>query len=187
MKRLIEKSGPVPDDILVPRIPDSTEIDWRERLNRFYRENIMGFRITYASARNKACFANQRVILGAVEMYNIDNPGSPIESIVDADVSFRSAPLVSGGYLKDAVPKADLGCEYCSYGNLNQGGITFCRAHGTIPDYRRALAVASGFDSASRSSDYFLLLALAIIFMFCGISLFIVYRFASRKRIKQSD
>jgi len=50
-------------------------------------------------AREKACYANMRVILGAIEMYNLDNP--VMEKSINPAVMEK---LVNGNYLK-SVPK----------------------------------------------------------------------------------
>ncbi len=86
--------------------------------------------------RIKACFSNQRVCLGAIEMYNMDNskpittalPGGDFEKLLDI--------LIKDKYLKDYLIGPD---ERCSYGYLQCDedksiGLVFCKYHGGIRD-----------------------------------------------------
>ncbi len=77
-----------------------------------------------APAIDRACQANQRVILGAVEMYNMDH--QTMMETLDLDV------LVKDGYLKTR-PACRSGKEY--YGkNLTGNGRIRCPSHGDIED-----------------------------------------------------
>ncbi|MBI3039840.1 hypothetical protein HYY75_12475 [bacterium] len=78
-------------------------------------------------SREKACYANMRVILGAIEMYNMDN--SAWQNTMNSNVEGQ---LVSGGYLKNQVSKPDINCDYGATGDLTQSGKVVCQEHGTV-------------------------------------------------------
>ena len=82
------------------------------------------FRKARESARDKACMANIRVISGAVEMYNMDNPG------MMKQLDLRA--LLKGKYLKSEVVPAESGCRYMSVGDLSESGEVYCQLHGNI-------------------------------------------------------
>lgn len=79
----------------------------------------------------KACFSNQRVLIGAIEMYNLDHvnmldtafPGREFDDIIKL--------LNDGHYLKGDLTSKD---NICSYGfiDLKGNGNTFCVTHGAI-------------------------------------------------------
>ncbi len=85
---------------------------------------IPNFRKAREQAREKACYANMRVILGAIEMYNMDNP-SMMNSV---DLS----TLTSGQYLKSAISYPETGCTYAAEGNLTGEGRVTCAVHGGV-------------------------------------------------------
>ncbi len=80
------------------------------------------------TARLKACFSNQRVILEAVEMYNIDNknhietalPGSAFEKCEEI--------LIQNHYLKDYIDLPESDCSYGFFDIIGSGTI-FCKRH----------------------------------------------------------
>ncbi|MBI3038815.1 hypothetical protein HYY75_07180 [bacterium] len=80
-------------------------------------------------APEKACYVNMRVILGAVEMYNMDN-SSMITSINDGDT--QQGKLISGGYLKSPVNRPEKDCFYDTGGDLTTSGQIKCQSHGTV-------------------------------------------------------
>jgi competence protein ComGC len=91
---------------------------------------ILSCNIVFArreSARDKACFSNIRVILGALEMYNMDHETMLEE--VNPDIIEK---LVETGYLKVSPSKPDSRCEYHSIGSLTSEGIIFCKYHGDV-------------------------------------------------------
>jgi competence protein ComGC len=92
---------------------------------------IPGFSSAKKQAREKACYANMRVILGAVEMYNMDHP-DPMISIEDSTVADPASILISKTYLKTTVSRPERGCFYGSVGNLASDGHIICRSHGTV-------------------------------------------------------
>lgn len=87
-------------------------------------------------AREKACYANMRVILGAVEMYNMDNTDM-IDSLSDSDATDENGILVQNKYLKSPISRPESGCYY-SGDQLSENGRIECKEHGTVegPDDR---------------------------------------------------
>lgn len=81
---------------------------------------------TRASTREKNCFSNLRVITGAVEMYNLDNPPK------NQMRSLELQTLVNGHYLKSIPTGPDVSCKYFSDGDLSVAseGIIACKYHG---------------------------------------------------------
>lgn len=63
-------------------------------------------RYTHTDSREKSCFTNQRVIYGAIEMYNMDN-----EKLM---TSIDFSKLLEGKYLKEIPTKPSKDCEYFS-------------------------------------------------------------------------
>ncbi len=86
---------------------------------------IPNFKAARNSAREKACFSNQRVLTGAVEMYNMDH--DTMMTTLDIDT------LVKGRYLKSAPKGPEPECEYFSIGDLSKDGVIACKRHGGIP------------------------------------------------------
>jgi competence protein ComGC len=84
---------------------------------------IPNFQKARMQARQKACFANQRVLMGGVEMYNMDNEKMMNELNIQA--------LVDGKYLK-SVPQCPEGGTYSSEGDIAQEGRVKCSVHGSV-------------------------------------------------------
>lgn len=82
---------------------------------------IPNFKKARESAREKACYSNIRVILGAVEMYNMDNTAMMDSLAVNS--------LVSGHYLKSEPSKPEKDCTYLG-NNLSGDGYVYCNIHG---------------------------------------------------------
>ncbi len=81
----------------------------------------------HGSASEKNCFSNQRVIAGAIEMYNMDSK----EEMKTLDLD----SLVKKGYLKSKPENKDGWgnvCEYYVEGDLSKeiGNSIFCKTHG---------------------------------------------------------
>ena len=80
------------------------------------------FKKARESARTKACYANIRVLHGALEMYNMDH------SVMMTELDIQK--LVDGKYLKNEPSKPDPGCSYYSEGDMTRDGMIKCRLHG---------------------------------------------------------
>jgi competence protein ComGC len=85
------------------------------------------------SARTKACFSNQRIIQGAVEMYNMDVKTEDMMHTLDQD------KLVQGNYLKKKLEKEpESSCRYLSDGDLaSETSYIYCDYHGDITQERK--------------------------------------------------
>lgn len=81
-------------------------------------------------ARDKACFANMRVIMGAIEMYNMDHE-SLISTTLD-DPTKKDSILVKEHYLKSPLSPPDVNCNYKIMGDITNKGFICCDVHGTI-------------------------------------------------------
>ncbi|MBI3038600.1 hypothetical protein HYY75_06040 [bacterium] len=79
--------------------------------------------------REKACYAYLRVILGAIEMYNMDNSLMKT-SLVDSDT--QTGLLLQGNYLKRPIPRIEKGCAFSSTGDLTTSGYISCSVHGPV-------------------------------------------------------
>lgn len=90
--------------------------------------NPGGGRRIRPQAREKACYANMRVLLGAIEMYNMDHP--VLLTTVDDGVI---ETLRRENYLKGELSKPETGCAYSSQGDLStDDGRVTCAMHGTV-------------------------------------------------------
>jgi len=85
---------------------------------------IPNFRKAREQGREKACYANMRVILGAVEMYNMDHSSMMRTANID--------DLRSGQYLKAAITPPENGCAYGTIGDLASDGHVICLLHGAV-------------------------------------------------------
>lgn len=90
---------------------------------------IPNFRKARQQARQKACFANIRVLQGAVEMYNMDNNTMISATFSDGEIT----NLVNKKYLKAAPVKPETGCAYSASGDLAAEGVVWCEpVHGSV-------------------------------------------------------
>ncbi len=88
---------------------------------------VPNFRRAREQSREKACYANMRVLLGAVEMYNMDNQQQLCmidDQIIDG--------LQQGNYLKGGISKPEQNCAYLSSGDLAGTGTIYCAIHGCV-------------------------------------------------------
>ncbi|MFC1746079.1 competence type IV pilus major pilin ComGC, partial [Candidatus Riflebacteria bacterium] len=79
------------------------------------------FRRARKQARSKSCFANIRVIMGAVEMYNMDTPNKMRQLDMDS--------LINQNYLKQR-PQCPARGDYFTQGDLSSNGTVRCNVHG---------------------------------------------------------
>ena len=78
-----------------------------------------------SEARRKACFSNQRVLQGAVEMYNMDNESNMMHKL---DMKL----LLKGRYIKTMIEGPEPKCSYVSKGDLAKEGNVECTNHGPV-------------------------------------------------------
>jgi competence protein ComGC len=81
-------------------------------------------------AREKACYANMRVLLGATEMYNMDN-----EKMLSTVSEKTIEKLIEGKYLKSKTICPEEG-TYGNIGDLTEDGVISCSVHGSVEEYR---------------------------------------------------
>ena len=85
---------------------------------------VPNFKKARQSAREKACYSNQRVLIGAIEMYNMDH------STMMTDI--KQEELINGGYIKGSVTCPETGGTYEPDGDISQTGNMKCSNHGDI-------------------------------------------------------
>ena len=115
----------------------------QKNISRILIETIVVFIITYiltcmaqpgfspprASARQKACFSNIRILTGAVEMYNMDH-----KELIDEFNEKTLNLLYDGKYLKGDIYLPTPRCKYYSKGDLKdiENGYIYCEYHGDL-------------------------------------------------------
>ena len=96
----------------------------------FINISVPHFPSSRTTAELKACFSNQRVIQGAIEMYNMDNT-IPIETALPGK-AFEECEemLVKERYLKNYIDLIEPECSYGFFDIVGSGTI-FCKKHGS--------------------------------------------------------
>lgn len=107
---------------------------------------VPNFRKAREQGREKACYANMRVILGGVEMYNMDN--DPMMERLNLK------GLVRGKYLKSTPHPPEQGCNYGSRGSLAANGQIYCNLHGTVEGDSDYSPRSAPYESAAPSANY---------------------------------
>lgn len=92
------------------------------------------------------CQTQQRVILGALEMYNMDN--SEMITILTDNIVREPGPLIPK-YLLTPV-KNDYGCSYSSQGDLTANGYIQCKVHGAESTVDRDTQALDDFKKAAQ-------------------------------------
>lgn len=77
----------------------------------------------------KACYSNIRVLMGAIEMYNMDN-----EEHFEVLTPSTQEILVAQGYIKRKVKCPDESGEYYNQGDIALDSSVACTKHGAIED-----------------------------------------------------
>ncbi len=89
---------------------------------------IPNFKKARASARQKACYSNMRVIQGAVEMYNMD-----VSTMME---TLNQGTLRNGKYIKATAdlicPETSRNGKYGNTGKLTDDGEITCSYHGGL-------------------------------------------------------
>lgn len=105
---------------------------------------IPNFRKAREQARHKACYANMRVLMGAVEMYNMDHTENEmIHVLTEREIDL----LVQGKYLKSEISRPEQDCTYGTVGDLTGTGIVCCSVHGTV-ESEEEIAARGGVEKA---------------------------------------
>lgn len=92
------------------------------------------FRKARSQARIKACYANQRVLTGALEMYSMDNTDLSKLGHDHETGLFNIQELVDQKYLKSIPVPPEQDCEYRLIGDYNKEGFIACMRHGCIEE-----------------------------------------------------
>ena len=151
IKRLLSEYKELPKEIIKPLKVAAEEDSLKETLRILWMEKVMGFRVT-RMRRGNACLSNQKVIMAALDLYNMEHPKLPIRKFSDADVTDHSGRLVAGKYIKTVVSRPEVNCEYCYYGSTDNG-LVYCKVHGTIPEYQEAIAKELNIELPSDKAD----------------------------------
>ena len=81
--------------------------------------------------REKACFSNQRVLQGAIEMYNMD----VVTMMRELDDKAQKI-LIEEKYIKSkdplVCPETSKSGKYCSIGDISENGLIYCSYHGNL-------------------------------------------------------
>lgn len=180
-KALIERFGPVPPVFYEAHKRNTAGDGVIPRLKRVIDKiptvlmSFIGYRShTREYAYTKACFSNQRVLLGAIEMYNMDHTEN-IDSIDDFDTIMNK--LVAEEYLRSPLTCSQNGV-YRSYGRFFEGGIIFCDLHGT-PDAEKILLAAGMIKPDSiwdKLFPYIFLVVLAGAVVFTLVKMYHIYK-----------
>ncbi|HQG27746.1 MAG TPA: VIT domain-containing protein [Candidatus Ozemobacteraceae bacterium] len=114
-------------------VPDDVARQFAEVLNPAFLAAFSppSFRKAREQSRLKACYANQRVLLGAIEMYNMDNTTMMDRDPVTLGIDVEK--LVKMSYLKGGLSKPEPTCDYRGGPQSILGsGTIFCVCHGYI-------------------------------------------------------
>lgn len=87
---------------------------------------IPNFKRAREKAQQRACFDNQRLIMNAVKIYNLDN-----KVTMDEINSENLKKLVKGEYLSH-IPTCPSGGVYSSSSDLSKNGFVKCSKHGSV-------------------------------------------------------
>jgi len=94
---------------------------------------VPNFQAARGQALQKACFANQRVLMGAIEMYNMDNDEMIKE--ITPDMFNAGGLLLREKYLANPLRMPDPDCLIYSEGDLTgDSGQIRCKKHGSPVD-----------------------------------------------------
>ena len=95
---------------------------------------VLAYKSALVDSEKKNCFTNQRLLAGAIEMYNMDNSEMIDNFFPGLDYENCEKILIEKGYLKEMliIPNRD-----CSYGGINVtgSGTIFCKLHGSVYNY----------------------------------------------------
>lgn len=113
-------------------VPESIAKANADAFNPAYLAMFAGpnFRKARSQARIKACYANQRVLAGALEMYSMDNTDlSKLGHNLETGL-FNIQELVDQKYLKSIPLPVEHDCDYRMIGDYSKEGFIACMRHG---------------------------------------------------------
>ncbi|PKL42338.1 MAG: hypothetical protein CVV41_14450 [Candidatus Riflebacteria bacterium HGW-Riflebacteria-1] len=146
-QEMINKYGPVPEAILEPPVAEVIASEKSSLMSKIFG----GRALSRAEARTKACYAYQRVTMGAVEMYNMDN-ATMYKTLNFSDVADARGMLVTAKYVKSPMVMPEPSCHLRSYGDLSDSAVIYCDYHGCIPDEQQELRKAAGYTPKVRAA-----------------------------------
>ncbi|RCK78522.1 MAG: hypothetical protein OZSIB_1442 [Candidatus Ozemobacter sibiricus] len=128
---VVMPSGPAPTNVTVTRTTEAKKVSLWGAYSFLPVAPLVipNFRKAREQSREKACYANMRVIQGAVEMYNMDH-SVMLQAIDERHVT----ALKDMQYLKCEISRPETGCVYYSVGDLAGDGMICCALHGTVED-----------------------------------------------------
>ena len=88
---------------------------------------VPNFKAARERANTRACYANQKTIAGALEMYNLDK-NTKLTTMTSAILG----SLKSGGYLQSTPNDPGQGNSSGNYKYISSGNGISCSIHGTI-------------------------------------------------------
>ncbi len=109
---------------LLKEIDSPANSQLKQNFEQLFQTTFQNFGKARSQARTKACMANMRVLLGGVEMYNMDHV-----EMIDKQLDIQK--LVDGRYVK-SVPLCPDGGVYSNRGDLSVDGQIQCSIHGTV-------------------------------------------------------
>ena len=101
----------------------------------------------------KYCFSNQRVLLGAIEMYNMDNSTFMENALPGPEFERCFKILQNGNYFKGSLNTKDYDCEYGFIDIMGSGNV-FCKIHGCIPSDSQNSIVFPKLEANSKNIYY---------------------------------
>ena len=111
------------------------------KLSSMIGGNIGDYTEARDAVNKKICFSTQRVIVKAVEMYNLDNDKNQMTSL---DIS----ALVKGKYLNKITNEY---CDFHSEGDLSKDGYITCKVHGYDEEYSKVKNTTYSSTSSNNS------------------------------------
>ena len=93
---------------------------------------IPTFRHGSNSPSQRACFRNQRNLLGAIEMYNLDHKNALRELNNEVIEMLIKEEYLKGDLSNFVCPGNSYKRNYLSLGNILKSGVIYCEYHGTL-------------------------------------------------------
>ena len=107
-----------------------------------------------STANQRACFNIIRIIMGSIEMYDMDVP--PEEKLKSFDNKVKEM-LIEKRYLKRTMKYPTEKCEYLSEGDLTNGGFIYCKFHGDFENKLKIWNEDKAHGDAKKHSNWFLI------------------------------
>lgn len=122
---------------ILKTINDPANAGFKKTMQELYDTAFKNFFNARTTARSRGCSANMRVLLGATEMYNMDNQ-VPMSDQIDIKT------LVEESYLR-SVPLCPDGGTYSARGDMSADGEVACSVHNTVGELNQG-SIAEAID-----------------------------------------